>query len=217
MHFEAVIFDYVGVLVEMDRRRAAEFFRERAPLPISALTRRWEEWCSDHIGEVPSGSEMWKNYWSHLGRELGISAEVLAEIHAFDYFGMFRACPDALPALAAAREHGLRIGVLSSSVLPRLTAPTAPLPLAELTDVIAVPRRGGPTKPDRNAYLEVASLLGSPPERCLYFDNEAAFVEGARGAGMRAFLVDRTPGAKLSEPAVVGDLSGLSALARGGG
>src|SRR5689334_4037341 len=102
----------------MDGQRAAAFFRGRTPLPVSELTRRWEAWCSDHLGELPSGDEMWRTFWDSLGRELDLPAGVIGAIRSFDYFGLFRACPDAVHALGEARRLGLRIGVLSNSVLP---------------------------------------------------------------------------------------------------
>jgi FMN phosphatase YigB (HAD superfamily) len=212
MRFEAVIFDYVGVLVEMNRRQAAEFFQHRTRLPVATLTRRWEEWCSEHIGEVLSGLAMWQSFWTALAAEVGIGAQELAEIHAFDWFGMFTACPDALVALSDARRLGLRIGVLSNSVLPKLEAPSMPIALSELADVVRVPRRGSAVKPSRAAYVEMAAQLGAAPERCLYFDNELPFVEGARAAGMRGYLVDRKLGEGAAPAGVVKDLGGLAAL-----
>lgn len=213
---EAVIFDYDGVLVEMDRERAVSFFRGRAPLPVKGLHRRWEIWCAQHLGEHLPAQEMWSVFWRTLGAELGIEEQPLEEICAFDYLGLFRACDDTPGALREAKRLGLRIGVLSNSALPKLEAPSAPIALSQWADVIRVPGDGAAVKPDRQAYLDMARLLGTTPDRCLFFDNDPGFVEAARDVGMRAFLVSRGPGAPAGDPSVLKDLSELSRLAAGG-
>jgi putative hydrolase of the HAD superfamily len=50
----------------------------------------------------------------------------------------------------------------------------------------------GARKPERRAFERVASEIGVPPERILFFDDSAANVEGARAIGMPSVLV-RTP------------------------
>jgi FMN phosphatase YigB (HAD superfamily) len=215
MRFDAAIFDYDGVLVELDRSRAAALFHGRSPLPVRALHQRWEAFCADHHEARLIASEMWCAFWAGLGPELRIPAAALAEICAYDYLTLFRRYPDALDAFREARRLGLRIGVLSNSALPRFESPSAPLPVTELADVVRVPARGSAVKPESAAYLDVARLLGTSPDRCLYFDDEPSFVAAARATGMHGFLVRRSGGAPLDDPAVVKDLSDLRALARG--
>ncbi len=217
MRFEAAIFDYDGVLVELDRERTVALLQGRTPLPVRTLHRRWEAWCSDHIGEGQLAIAMWRAFWEQQARELGIPEPALQEICAVDCLSLFRLCPDTLAALEEARRLGLRIGVLSNSALPKLASPLAPIALAELADVVRVPGRGLAVKPEREAYLDVARSLGTSPEYCLFFDNDPRFVEAAREVGMRAFLVWRGGGPPPEDPAVVRDLSGLRALAEAGG
>lgn len=213
MGFEAVIFDYEGVLVEMNRERAASFFRGRSPISVKDLTRRWEAWCSDHAGDTLLADEMWHSMWDALRLEHEISDATFAELRAFDFVGLLEVFPDALPALREARRLGLRIGVLSNSALPRLKAPSSPIALAELVDVIRVPARGVAVKPDREAFVAIARSLGTSPDRCLFLDNNPDFVRAARGAGMRGYLVHRGRGEAPADLAVLLDLSGLGRVA----
>lgn len=216
MRFEAAIFDFDGVLVQMDRQRAVSFFQGRAPLPVKALTQRWEAWCSSHVGEHPQAQEMWRIFWEALGAELDIPRGALQEICSFDYMGLFPACSETKDALREARQLGLKLGVLSNSALPKLESPSAPLDLGRLVDFIGVPGHGRPVKPEREAYLDIARSLGTVPERCLFFDNEVPFVQAARDVGMRGYLVYRGAGTPPDDPAVVRDLSGLRALIEAG-
>jgi FMN phosphatase YigB (HAD superfamily) len=216
MSFEAAIFDYEGVLVEMNRARAVAFFRERSPLSVKAITQRWELWCADQVGDHLPAMEMWHAFWESLRTEVDIAEPVLAEIYSFDYIGLLEACPDALDALCEAKRLGLRVGILSNTVLPKLVSPSAPIDLWRLADIIRVPGRGMPIKPAREAYLDIARSLGASPERCLFFDNEPTFVQAACEAGMRGYLVSRGAGTPPGAQAVLNDLSGFRALVEGG-
>jgi putative hydrolase of the HAD superfamily len=209
---EAVIFDYLGVLVELDSDGARAFFKGRVPISFSTIVRGWEAWCSDHLDALPSARAMWSGFWASLQQELALSAPMLEEIQSFDFIGLLRAYPDTLHALGEARRLGLRIGILSNSVLPKLESSSAALLLTRLADVVWVPSREVAGKPSREAYLDAARLLGVAPERCLFFDNEPRFVEAAREAGMRGYVMDRGPDLPPAAPGIVRDLSGLGRL-----
>jgi FMN phosphatase YigB (HAD superfamily) len=216
MSLEAVIFDYDGVLVELDRDKVVSLFQGRSPVSVKEAHRRWERWCTVHAGEGRPAVEMWRAFWRALAAEVGMSERALGEICEVDPLSLFRLCPDTMGALREARQLGLRIGVLSNSALPGLMSPSAPVALSEVVDVIRVPRPGIAVKPQREAYLEIAGSLGVPPGRCLYFDNEPGFVQAARDVGMRAYLVARGAGPAAGELAVVKDLSSLPTLAQAG-
>ncbi|MBV8902580.1 MAG: HAD family phosphatase [Acidobacteriia bacterium] len=46
-------------------------------------------------------------------------------------------------------------------------------------------------KPDPEVYLTAASLVGTPPGRCIVVEDAAAGIEGARRAGMRSIGVNQ--------------------------
>ncbi|MBV8569830.1 MAG: HAD family phosphatase [Acidobacteriaceae bacterium] len=48
-------------------------------------------------------------------------------------------------------------------------------------------------KPFPDIYLEAASRLGAPPERCIVFEDSPTGIEAARAAGMRVVGVETTP------------------------
>jgi len=48
----------------------------------------------------------------------------------------------------------------------------------------------GVHKPDPEAFLALARLIGEPPERCLFVDDLVSNLDGARHAGMQARLFD---------------------------
>ena len=96
---------------------------------------------------------------------------------------------DALPALAALREHGLRIGLVSNGQRD----------LDEFArhhgldvDVCVGSLAHGRVKPHRSIFEAALTALGvAPTEAAMVGDSYADDIEGARALGMRAILVDR--------------------------
>ncbi|GAA3345743.1 hypothetical protein GCM10020358_53930 [Amorphoplanes nipponensis] len=97
--------------------------------------------------------------------------------------------PGALTVLAALRERGLRLGLISdcSSELAESWPRT---PFAPLIDVPVFSWREGCRKPDQRLYATVARRLGVPPAQCWYVgDGGSREHTGAAAAGMRPVLV----------------------------
>ena len=54
----------------------------------------------------------------------------------------------------------------------------------------------GKTKPDPEAFRRLAARLSAAPDEILYFDDDPAYVAGARGAGLSAEHVGGAPGVR---------------------
>ncbi|MBI3946235.1 MAG: HAD-IA family hydrolase [Armatimonadetes bacterium] len=120
----------------------------------------------------------------------------------------FRLYPDALPALDALRNAGLRPGVISNwdCTLPGILRR---LGLEERLGVVAVSSLAGHAKPDPALFREALRRAGAPPEAALHVgDSYEHDVLGARAAGVQAALLDRSGG-----PAPAADLTVISSLA----
>ncbi len=99
---------------------------------------------------------------------------------------------DAVPALERVRAAGLRAYVVSNHIW-RLPEVVAALGLGALVDGVLTSARVGYRKPHPAIFRAAAALAGEAPSALLYVgDNLAHDVEGARAAGMRAVLIDRT-------------------------
>ncbi|GAA4546154.1 HAD-IA family hydrolase [Amycolatopsis samaneae] len=100
-----------------------------------------------------------------------------------DYAGVLTE-PDAAllyTYLEAARDRGLRTALLSN-------APGAPGPaknaMSPYFDALVFSGEIGVAKPNREAYLITAAMLGLPAGCCVFVDDSSANVRGAVGAGM---------------------------------
>jgi HAD superfamily hydrolase (TIGR01662 family) len=115
---------------------------------------------------------------------------------------------DALPALAALRAHGLRIGLVSNGQRD----------LEEFArhhgldvDVCVGSLAHGRVKPHRSIFEAALTALGAAPtEAAMVGDSYADDIEGARALGMRAILVDRE-GLHVDEPDRIDTLLALPA------
>jgi putative hydrolase of the HAD superfamily len=108
---------------------------------------------------------------------------------AWEHAYNFELYEDTLPVLAALREHGLKIGLVSNTGRD-LDAFVAHHSL----DVDAAVGSGthGKTKPHPAIFLSALEQLGvTAEEAAMVGDSPEDDVDGARALGMRAFLVDR--------------------------
>ncbi|HEX3787235.1 MAG TPA: HAD-IA family hydrolase [Pseudonocardiaceae bacterium] len=88
--------------------------------------------------------------------------------------------PPLVTAVALARAHGLRTGLLSNAdaLDPDATG------WADLFDVVLLSGEVGFGKPDLRFYLLAADLLRLTPEQCVFVDDLRANVRGAARAGL---------------------------------
>ena len=108
-----------------------------------------------------------------------------------DRFNLWRRLPgDVKPALARARDVGIRLGIISNSE-GQLLALLERLDLVDDFEVILHSGIEGIRKPDPALFHRATKALSVAPERCLYAgDIPEVDVEGARRAGLKAALVD---------------------------
>jgi putative hydrolase of the HAD superfamily len=100
--------------------------------------------------------------------------------------------PDVRPLLERLRAAGrVKLGLLSNAFrggTERLRAAG----VTQLFDDTIISGDVGLAKPDRKVFLLAASRLGVEPAACLMIDDQLEHVEGARAAGLRAHLHERT-------------------------
>jgi len=110
----------------------------------------------------------------------------------FEDAAVWEVFPDVVPALAALRALGCSLGVVSNfdgRVLPILDG----LGLAPWFASVTLSSQVGVTKPDPAIFAEALARHGAEPAQALHVgDSPAEDGEGARAAGLRAVLIDRT-------------------------
>ncbi|NUP12831.1 MAG: HAD family hydrolase [Polyangiaceae bacterium] len=207
----AVIFDRDGVLVRFDLEFLRAFFEPLLPIPLSALSNHWRTWCAQRRGPQTLDEEraFWSGFWDMVFGVVELDDDVRRRLRAFDYATALIPFSDAEPALRLAHSMGLRVGVLSNFPLSSLEQSLEHVGLARFIHAFCASAAIGASKPDPASYMAVCRALEVEPAECVFFDDEAPCVAGARAVGMNAFLIDRKrPDHALSE----GVLRGLDAL-----
>jgi putative hydrolase of the HAD superfamily len=188
-----VLLDALGTLVELEPpwvHLAAELGvapDERLERAVRAEMRYYRE--HSHEGrDAESLAELRNRCAAIVSAELGreVSAEqLMAAIR-------FRAFPDAAPALAELRGMGLRLACVSNwdvslpSVLDRCG-------LADGLDAVVTSAAVGARKPDPRIFEVALEAAGCSAAEALHVgDTPEEDLDGARAAGIRALLIDRS-------------------------
>ncbi len=120
---------------------------------------------------------------------------LFGDIYArFEQPDAWRIFDDVLPALAALRSAGFKLGVISNWD-GRLRPLLERLDLSRYFDVIAISVEAGEAKPAPGIFARTAALLEIPPEQILHVgDSLNEDVAGAQAAGFSALRVSRSGG-----------------------
>jgi HAD superfamily hydrolase (TIGR01509 family) len=201
---EAVLFDLGGVLVHLDYAAiAAEAARcgvalDPARLPIAeGGARRAIDRRAGVLGGVPgTDATRLASYFDDLLAAAGVSEAarepVVARLHAHHRDRNLWRVPlaGAAETLAALRDAGLRVGVVSNSD-GRVADILAAAGLAAPIEVIVDSHWEGVEKPDAEIFRRALARLGAAAERALFVGDIVSIdVVGARNAGLRAILLD---------------------------
>lgn len=119
---------------------------------------------------------------------------------------------DVPPALQALQDAGIRLAVISNWGWsgPELLHT---LELAKHFEALVISDRVGYLKPSAGIFRHALELLGTTPDLALHVgDSIRADVEGARGVGMRAVLIDRTEHATVPSATPEDALPGVARI-----
>ena len=133
-------------------------------------------------------------------------AAALEMERSWEHAHHFELYEDVLPALAAVRDRGLSVGLLSNSArdLGLFVAHHGLTVDAVLTSGVH-----GKTKPHESIFRRMLALLEvEAADAVMVGDTVEDDIEGARAVGMQALLVDRE--GRYPELAALSDLRGLS-------
>ena len=137
---------------------------ERGELP----PEEFERWIAEHLSE---------------GMETPLEAEGIRD-RMFAGMGPDEAM---IEAVARARAGGVRTGLVSNSWGVHENSYDR-VRLAEIFDAVVISGDVRMRKPDAEIYLHAAKAIGVPPEECVFVDDLAQNVEGAKAVGMEGIV-----------------------------
>jgi putative hydrolase of the HAD superfamily len=200
----AVLLDALGTLVELEppwEHLATELGIEpddRLVRAVRAEMRYYRE-HSEEGRDADSLADLRRRSAAVVSGELGreVSPEQLMNAIRFHAF------PDAAPALAELRGAGMRLVCVSNwdVSLPDVLAGCG---LAAALDDVVTSAAVGARKPDSRIFQVALEVAGCAAQEAVHVgDTPAEDVDGARAAGIRALLIDRSG---------TGDIQSLAAI-----
>ncbi len=180
----AVVFDLDGVLIESERLWTSvreELTRERGG--------RWREDAPERMSGM--SSHEWAGY---MREELGLPMEA-DEISAAVVERLERAYRERLPLMPGARETVARLhrrwplALASSANRPLIDLALELAGLASSFEASVSAEEVENGKPAPDVYLEAASRLGVPAERCAAIEDSSSGIRAANAAGMRVIAI----------------------------
>ena len=190
----AVFLDALGTLVELEPPWVS--LRERVPAEVSderlqAAIRAEMAYYREHSQEgrdADSLADLRERCAALISNELGVQVSARDLVESI----RFGAYPDAEPALRGLRGRGVRLLAVSNwdCSLPAVLERCG---LGELLDGVVTSAEVGASKPDPAIFRAALERAGSEPDRALHVgDTPEEDLAGARAAGIRALLIDRS-------------------------
>ena len=190
----AVFLDALGTLVELEPpwvslrdRIPAEVSDERLQIAIRAEMAYYRE-HSQEGRDADSLADLRERCAALISNELGVEVSARDLVESI----RFGAYPDAEPALRGLRERGMRLLAVSNWDCS-LSAVLEGCGLGELLDGVVTSAEVGASKPDPAIFRAALERAGSEPDQALHVgDTPEEDLAGARAAGIRALLIDRS-------------------------
>lgn len=171
---------------------------------------------SPHGLTFPAREEFFVGMYQAVAESLGFGREArkIGEYLWETQEDSYTVYPDVLPALAALRQAGARLGIISNWDKLNLARVCKDLGIVSWFDVILPSAEAEADKPDPRIFAKALELAGVEAAIAVHVgDSYEADVQGARGVGMTGILVQREGDPTCNCPTVrrLDELPGLLA------
>lgn len=211
VEYSTYLFDVGGTLITFNdwlRAQAYANYAARANVHASAqevhqTLETLNHELNDRLKGIPLSllppaeqRAFWVDFWAEGFRRIGVgdqhaqefAGELLDPVNGGNFQHVF---DDVIPALESLRARGKRLGIISN-FSPNCEPLLKQLELAPYFDFFIVSGILGIEKPDPRIFRAAVDASGKAIAELVYVgDSIFHDVEGARGAGMEAILIDR--------------------------
>ena len=190
----AVVFDLFGTLLEIASLRDAAATVTSDPVAFVATWREKQiayAFASAIMGTHEDFDAMTGHGLRFAAAKHGVTLNAAAQQRLVDAWQNVRAYPDAVPALTALRDRGVRCAVLTNGTPATSAAAIANAGIAELLAVTLSVESAGVFKPDRRVYALVTEHYRVPAEQLIFVTSNGWDATGAAAFGMRVAWCNR--------------------------
>jgi len=179
----AIVFDFGGVLVRTADPSGRREWEARLGLPAGKLEHTVHgstAWMDAQRGAISPDA-----YWQIVAEMLDIPLQDIPALQ-HDYFRDDFLDAELMETVHSLRQQGYKLGLLSNDALTLEAKLRDTYSIDQAFDVIMISARIGVLKPDAAAYRAMIRALGVRADECIFIDDNAANVDGARAVGMHA-------------------------------
>jgi putative hydrolase of the HAD superfamily len=182
---QAVVFDYGRVLSYSPTPREWQELASTAGRPHDEF--KLDYWrYRDEYDRASCGAAA---YWQAVARR-PLDPRTLGKLIELDNQQWTRVNPDMLALARRLRKAGIKTAILSNMEFEMLAAMRAKFPWLNEFTVKMFSCEVGLIKPGVEIFLRLAAQLRVDPVCTLFLDDKPPNIDGARQAGMQAFLFD---------------------------
>ncbi len=208
--FEAVLFDMDGVVIDTEEavRRFWLALADRLAVRLTETDFR------DHIYGRKAIYTLEKLFPPFDKREIG---QFFLDLEVYEREASYKPIPGVIEFLRRLKRSGVRTALVTSAHDFKIAIVREQLGLDSLFDAVVNGDDIVEGKPHPDCYLLGARRLGTPPDKCIVFEDAKSGVEAAVAAGACCIGVNRQQDLPLSAGAafVIPDFSGVQSRTDG--
>lgn len=188
---KAVVFDYGKVL----SLPPTEEQWLRVSTRFAKPPQEFQQIYWGHRGELDRGTLDNVAYWKAVGRDCGmeVSDAEAEELIEQDNTQWTNDCAEVLGLARDLRRSGFRTAILSNMERRMLRAMREKLSWLYEFDAQVYSCEIGMVKPELEIYFYTCGRLGCHPDEALFLDDKKINVDGAKRAGMQAYVFHSAP------------------------
>jgi 2-haloacid dehalogenase len=198
------VFDLYGTLVDFSSLASAF---SATPVP-EAFVRDWRQkqlsyaFAATLMERYSDFDVLTAAAYRYAAQLHGMAHDEATTRAAMEAWSHLPAYPDALPALQAARERGLRTAILSNGTPQALAATVSALRFGEWLDAVLSVDAVRAFKPHPSVYDLVLKHFTTPPERVVFVSSNGWDATGAAEFGFQVVWCNRggLPGETFGAP-----------------
>lgn len=180
-----LLFDMYGVLMRAPSPEDLIALEERVA-PASS-----EDFWAAYYALRPgydAGIASVEHYWGDVLKQCGAQDEDPKAIAEFENSRLLEEVPEMVQLLDDLIDDGHTVGILSNMPTSLSVLVRERHEWLDHCAAVALSCDIGVAKPRPEAYRVAVDALGGTPQETYFFDDNEAYVEGAREAGLNAFL-----------------------------
>ena len=199
-HFDAVIFDFGGVLTTSPFTAIQDMAANEADgaALLELMLGPYDQDTDHPFHRLERGESTGAEYGVWLVGQLA-ALELSIESRGGGLDSLVTVIPSSVDAVREVRAAGYRTALLTNNIAHERETWRAMLPLDELFDVIVDSSEVGMRKPDPRIFDLTLAELGVDAGRAVFLDDAPGNVAAARGLGLSAILVGEPVTAALEE------------------